>query len=68
MALGLSCSPLLLLSREEQAVLDASRAVLRLSSLRSVGKCFTSCLTTLEMQICDTVSLMEEMRGYPAQG
>lgn len=68
MVLGLSCSPLLLLSREELAVLDASRAVLRPSSLSRVAKWLTSCLTDLEMQIPDTISLTEETRGHPGQG
>lgn len=65
MVLDLSCSPVLLLSREEQAVLDASRAVLRPSSPSRVVKWLTSCLTALEMQIHDTISLLEEMRGHP---
>lgn len=60
MVLDLSCSPLLLLSRDEQALLDASRAVLRPFSPGRLAKCVTSCLTALEMQICDTIILIDE--------
>lgn len=60
MVLDLSCSPLLLLSGEEQALLDASRAVLRPFSPSRVAKCLISCLTALEMQICDTIILIAE--------
>lgn len=55
MVLHHSCSPLQLLSREEQALLDASRAVLRPFSLGRLTKCFISCLTALGMQICDAI-------------